>query len=208
MKSVANSLMALLLMLAVAAPLSAADKKDKKEGKNAAAKKDKKKRKAGKKKRRRRGNRGLGFARQIMRQLAKVDLTAEQKKKTKEVIAKHKDKFAAVNKKRSVIFTKERRKARRDANKAARAEGKKGKELRAAINAAVKFTTEEKEKLKSINKEQRTLMIALRKDVFALLTAEQKEKLPKQRRRKGKKNKKPKKNKKTKKKVAESDSAK
>lgn len=97
-----------------------------------------------------------------------VDLTEEQGKKLDELAAKYDEKIVAANKKVGADTMKEINAAK----KAASAEGKKGKDLQAAVDAAVKLTDEQKAGLKEAN----DLQAAFRQEAAALLTPEQAEK--------------------------------
>lgn len=102
-----------------------------------------------------------------------IELSADQKEKVaalkKEYAPKIEESFKGVNK----IMTPERRKARQEAEKQAKADGKKGKELQAAVAEAVKLTDDEKQIVANHNK----LLGEINKKKLELLTAEQKEKL-------------------------------
>ena len=150
MKSVAKNLLMLVLVLAIAAPLAAEDKKKrkKKPGKRAAA----------------------GARIQFPKG---VEPSAEQQEKLAELRKEYGPKIVAIRKKQAL--SKDVRKARAEALKKARAEGKKGKELRAAVAAAVPLTDEQK----AAQAKMRALQKEIRAAVFALLTDEQKAKLPK-----------------------------
>ncbi|OYV88791.1 MAG: hypothetical protein B7Z73_07760 [Planctomycetia bacterium 21-64-5] len=83
-------------------------------------------------------------------------------------------KLADAQKKVDEVFTDEQRAARQAARKEAAAAGKKGKELQAAINAAVQLTDEQRQKRGDAEKELKQLTKEVRKQVVALLTDEQK----------------------------------
>jgi hypothetical protein len=76
--------------------------------------------------------------------------------------------------KRVKIITPERQKAMAEAVKAAKAEGKKGKELNEARLAALKLTDEEKGQLKELDQAQLKLAKEIGQKKMALLTDEQK----------------------------------
>ena len=102
----------------------------------------------------------------------------------------HPPKLVELNKKAGTIITPEQRKARSAASKKAKADGKKGKAARAAVNAAVKLSAEQKKALAEVNKARQVVIRAARAKFVEILTDEQKAKLPK---KKGKKKKKKKK---------------
>ena len=148
MKSVAKNLLLMVLVLAVAAPLAAEDKKKKKPGKRPAAR--------------------------SRIQIPKgVELSAKQKEKVEALRKEYGPKFVALRKKQAL--SKDVRGARAEAIKKAKAEGKKGKELRAAVAAAVRLTDEQK----AAQAKMRALQKEIRAAVMALLTDEQRAKLSK-----------------------------
>ncbi|MCH8047685.1 MAG: hypothetical protein IID44_28665 [Planctomycetes bacterium] len=149
MKSIAKNLLLMVLVLAVAAPLAAEDKKKKKKpGKRPAAR--------------------------SRIQIPKgVELSAKQKEKVEALRKEYGPKFVALRKKQAL--SKDVRGARAEAIKKAKAEGKKGKELRAAVAAAVPLTDEQK----AAQAKMRALQKEIRAAVMALLTDEQRAKLPK-----------------------------
>lgn len=75
------------------------------------------------------------------------------------------------------ILTPERRKAGNEAAKAAKADGKKGKEIAEARDAAWKLSDDEKAQLKEINTARGKLMKEVNKKKAAILTDAQKEQL-------------------------------
>lgn len=147
MKRIAKSALVLALLLAIVAPLSAADKK-------------KKKKKAPKR----------NPAAFILKRLEKAELTDEQQTKVKALVAEYGPKIAEASKK--AALSKEQRESRAAALKQAKADGKKGKEARAAVSAAANLSDEQKAALK----EAQGLRGDLNKAALALLTPEQKEK--------------------------------
>jgi hypothetical protein len=82
-------------------------------------------------------------------------------------------------KKRAAILSPEQIKAQNEARKAAAEAGKKGKELQAAIDEAMKLTDDQVKKLAELKKESEPLNKTIREKVVALLTDEQKAQLPK-----------------------------
>ena len=119
-----------------------------------------------------------------------IVLTADQKKQVAAINKEFAPKLVAINKKGATIVTPEQRKARSAASKKAKADGKKGKAARAAVNAAVKLSAEQKKALAEVNKARQVVIRAARAKFVEILTDEQKAKLPK---KKGKKKKKKKK---------------
>lgn len=147
MKTAAKTFVLLLLVALTAAPLSAEDKKK------------------GKKK-----GQGNRLETQILKRFSKAELSEEQTTKIKALIAQHGPKIAAAAKKGAI--SKEQKQARTEAIKKAKADGKKGKALRAAGDAAAGLTAEQK----AAAKEAATSRAALLKAAVALLSAEQKAK--------------------------------
>ncbi len=112
---------------------------------------------------------------QLNKSLEKVELTAEQKASLKEIQAKHKGPLAELQKSRETLLGADVIKKMSEARKAATAEGKKGKDLQAAVNEAAGLTAEQTAKLDELQKKITAATTALKKDVLAILTAEQKE---------------------------------
>ena len=118
-----------------------------------------------------------------------IVLTAEQKTQVAAINKEFAPQLIEVAKKARGIVTDEQRKARSAAAKKAKADGKKGKEARAAVNAAVNITAEQKKALSEVNKARQAITKAARAKFAAILTAEQKAKLPKPKAKKKKKKK-------------------
>lgn len=107
----------------------------------------------------------------IFGQVAKLDLTDEQKAQVAEVRKEFGPKLAELTK--AVGLTKEDREARMAAQKEAKEKGLKGKELRDYVNAKAPLTDEQKEAQKAVNQ----LNGKIRTKLASILTDEQKEKL-------------------------------
>ena len=166
MKRVVTTLAMLVMIALVAAPAITAEA-------------DKKKKK---KKNRARATRVVP---RLDKQLNSLELSDEQKVKLKELRASVAPKLAAARKKGRL--SKTQREARSQAQKKAKAEGKKGKAVRAAVAAAAELTEDQK----AAQAEIRKLQGEYRRGVIGLLTAEQIEKSGiKQRKKKKKKKKK------------------
>lgn len=114
---------------------------------------------------------------QLMKQLEKAELSDEQKGKVKEVIAKYAKEIAEAQK-----GVGDARKAIGEARKKALDDGKKGKELAAAINA-VELTADQRAALTK----SRELNVKMRQEIGKLLTPEQREKAGFRGRKRGKK---------------------
>lgn len=117
---------------------------------------------------------------------AGIELTAEQKTKVDELKKEYGPKLTAAVAKRDDMITKEQRKARKEATDAAKTAGKKGKELRAAGEAALKLSDEDKKKYDAADKEVIDLQATIRTKATDLLTAEQKAKVAPERKKKNK----------------------
>jgi len=116
---------------------------------------------------------GIAYFQTIDRNLKPVTLTEDQKSKLdalkKEYEPKLKDAYAKQN-----ALTPDQKKAGEDAKKAAQAEGKKGKELKAAVAEAVKKTDDQKKQEKEAHKQLSVLEKELREKVMGMLTSDQK----------------------------------
>lgn len=104
-----------------------------------------------------------------------VALTAEQQTKLDELKTQYTDKLREAAKKVNDVYTAEQQAAVQAARKAAVAEGKKGKQLKAAVDAAVQLSAEQQEKLTGAQKELGALQKEVRQKIIGLLTDEQKE---------------------------------
>lgn len=106
-----------------------------------------------------------------------IKLTDDQQKKLDELKKEYASKIEDVQKKLAAIMTPERVKAREEAEKQAKADGKKGKELQAAVQAALKLTDEEKTQMKEIQTARAALAKEIGPKKLAVLTDEQREQL-------------------------------
>lgn len=166
MKTMLRSVCLMTLAGVLAAPLLAAD------GEAAAPKK--------KAARPQRQQRQVG-ARNLFRLPKSIALSEEQQSKVDALSKEYAPKMGELLKKSSSILTEEQQQARREAFRAAREAGKKGKEFRAAVDDAVTLTEEQKESQKSVREEMRKLMEEARGKLAEVLTADQKEQLKKAR---------------------------
>jgi hypothetical protein len=105
---------------------------------------------------------------------SKLALTNDQKAKLNDLRKEYTPKLEEADAKISKIMTPERRKAAADAAKEAKAAGKKGKDLAAAVQAALKLSQEEQDQLKQANQARGKLVSEIVKKKMALLTDEQK----------------------------------
>ncbi|MCA9033988.1 MAG: hypothetical protein KDA91_02605 [Planctomycetaceae bacterium] len=113
--------------------------------------------------------------------VAGMDLTAEQKTKISAIDKEFAEKVQALNKKRSEIVSRDQMKAQREATQAAKDAGKSAGELRKAGQDAMNLTPEQKEKLTALQREQTELNGKIVEALKKVLTPEQQEKLPQQR---------------------------
>jgi hypothetical protein len=106
-----------------------------------------------------------------------IELTADQKTKLDALNKEFGPKLAECKAKANSIVTKDQKKARVEAVKKAKADGKKGKELRAAADAALAITADQKAQQAEVKKAMGTLQKQIKTQFVALLTDEQKAKL-------------------------------
>ena len=106
-----------------------------------------------------------------------IELTADQKTKVEALNKEFGPKLAECRKKAASIITADQKKARAEAIKKAKADGKKGKELRTAVNAAVAITADQKAQQAECKKATSALQKQIRTQFAALLTDEQKAKI-------------------------------
>ena len=106
-----------------------------------------------------------------------IELTAAQKTKLDALNKEFGPKLAECRKKAASIITADQKKARAEATKKAKTDGKKGKELRAAANAAVAITADQKTQQAECKKAMGALNKEIKTKFVALLTDEQKAKL-------------------------------
>ena len=106
-----------------------------------------------------------------------IELTADQKTKVDALNKEFGPKLAECRKKAASIITADQKKARAAATKKAKADGKKGKELRAAANAAFAITADQKAQQAECKKAMGALNKEVRTQFAALLTDEQKAKI-------------------------------
>ncbi|WP_372717783.1 Spy/CpxP family protein refolding chaperone [Novipirellula sp.] len=142
----------LVLTLALVVTASADDAKPKKKGERA-------------------GGKNAGVA-QLLKPFEAVDLTEEQTAKIKALGKAMNEKSNAIREEAGV--TQELMKKRAEAMKAARESGKKGKELAAEVDAKAGFSEAHVNAMKKVAELRQKFM----QEAIAVLTAEQKEKLP------------------------------
>jgi exonuclease VII small subunit len=106
-----------------------------------------------------------------------IELSDEQKTKLAELKKELTPKLEEVQKKVDAVYTDEQKKAREEAFTKARADGKKGKDLKAAYESSVSLTDEQKKQLAAAEKEVAAALKTARDKVLSLLTDEQKSKI-------------------------------
>ena len=150
MKKIIHTLSILLLAFAFAAPTYSADNEKKKKKKPAPA---------------------------AVRVPKGIELNEDQRAKVEALNKEFGPKLAACRKEAAGVITADQKKARSEAMKAAKAAGKKGKELRAAAEAASKVTEDQKQQLARCKKDMGALQKEIRAQLAGILTDEQKAKL-------------------------------
>jgi Spy/CpxP family protein refolding chaperone len=115
----------------------------------------------------------------VDRMLKAVTLTDEQKAKVADLKKEYEPKFKELGQKMKGVLTPEQKTARVEAAKAAREAGKSRQDVRAAAEAAMKMTDQQKAKLAEVRKANMSLGKEFRDKVVGLLTPEQKEQLKK-----------------------------
>ncbi len=158
MKTATRTFMVAMLALLFVAPLSADDKKAKakKGGKKPAARQ------------------AAGLPPYLKAALAKLDLNEDQKKQIAAIEKESGGMFAELRKAASAGLTAEQKKARAEAFKAAKADGKTGKDLQAAVKAALKLDPKQVEAAKKARADMQAFVAEVRGKVRNVLTDEQK----------------------------------
>ena len=122
------------------------------------------------------GKKGADPTAQMAKKLESVELTDEQKTKFKAICDEQGPKLKEAMAKVSKLLTPEQVKAKQEAQQAAKAAGKKGKEATDAVNEALKLTEEQKKAMADADKELKAAQASFNAAVVALLTDAQKEK--------------------------------
>lgn len=107
-----------------------------------------------------------------------VTLTTDQQAKFDALKAEYTPKVKEAAAKVETVLTAEQRKARRTAGAAARSEGKKGKEVKAAIDAAANLSDEQTKQLAEAEAQLKLLQTEVRDKQLEILTPEQKSVIP------------------------------
>lgn len=108
-----------------------------------------------------------------------IELTAEQNEKVAALKKEYTPKLTELSQKINDILTAEQKKARQEASKKAKDDGKKGREAKAAVDEAMKLTAEQKKQMDELQPKLQAMQTEVREKVTALLTDDQKAKLPK-----------------------------
>jgi hypothetical protein len=130
---------------------------------------------------------GGGKTAGVLKKLEGAGLPADVLEKVKKVVEEHAPKVAEAQAKLNSILTDEQKKARDEAQKAAKAAGKDRKAAQADVEAALKLTDEQKKGLEEAQRAAQTAQTDFNKAISALLTDEQKEKAGLAQKRKEKK---------------------
>lgn len=123
---------------------------------------------------------------QVFQLPKEITLTEDQQAKLNALKQEHSAKLGELAKKLDEGITDEQKKARRDAMAKAKEESKKGKELQAAVDAALNLTDEQKKKRAEVQPEMTKLQASIKEQIHAMLTDDQKThyKMPKTRKNK------------------------
>lgn len=146
-----SHLVAIVVTVSLCLPVLGADKAEKKARKRAAQR---------------------GPITKVEKQVAELDLSEEQKQKVSAVLDTYRKKFADVEDPAAKL-TKEQRQAKKEATENAKAQGKKGKELRQEVEAAANLTDEQKKAQQQTAARSKELQTALKKDLASVLNPEQ-----------------------------------
>lgn len=122
----------------------------------------------------------------IMRAFKSVEMTDEQKKKAEAILAKHDGEMKDARKAVSAVLSKEENKAKNDARKKAAKAGLKGKEMTDAVEKAMGLSEEKMAKYVEALKKPAAVTKKVKDEIMALLTDEQKAKMPTPKKGKGK----------------------
>ena len=106
-----------------------------------------------------------------------LDLSEDQKEKLGKVRDEFEAKRQAVYEKIADVLTEDQKQIAKDGMESAEQSGKKGREIYQSLEASLKLTDEQKQKMEPIGKEFQSLVNDAMKQVTEVLTPEQKEKL-------------------------------
>jgi Spy/CpxP family protein refolding chaperone len=108
-----------------------------------------------------------------------LDLNEEQKQKLAGVRDEFEAKRQAIHEKLGELLTEDQKRAAQEKLEEAKQSGKMGREVYQSLEAALKLTDEQKQKMEPIGKELQGIVNATLKQVMEVLTPEQKETLQK-----------------------------
>lgn len=106
-----------------------------------------------------------------------LDLSEDQKEKLGKVRDDFEAKKQAIHEKLAALLTEDQKQIAKDTLENAKQSGKKGRELYLSLEASLKLTDEQKQKIEPIGKELQGVVNDAMKQVTEVLTPEQKEKL-------------------------------
>ena len=109
----------------------------------------------------------------VKKKLSGAELPTDIREKADKVIADDGPKLKEAQAKIDALLTSEQTQAQRQARKDARSSGKKGKDAKADVAAAMKLTPEQKSKLSTAEAELKSAQATLVRDLKAVLTPEQ-----------------------------------
>ena len=124
----------------------------------------------------------------LKKKLAAAELPADVLEKANKIVEEHGPKIAEAQAKVDEILTPDQRRAKRQAQKAAKEAGKKGKEAEADVAAAVTLTDEQKEKMAAAEKDVQAAREAMNAALREVLDDEQEAKVGIKGKKKRKKN--------------------
>jgi hypothetical protein len=110
---------------------------------------------------------------QIKKKLAEADLPTDTLEKAKKIVDENGIKLKEAQAKVDGVLTAAQQSAKKQARKNARSAGKKGKEAKADIAAAVKLSPEQKTKLAAADSELKSARASVTRDLSSVLTPEQ-----------------------------------
>jgi len=113
----------------------------------------------------------------INKKLDAADLPTDVREKVNKVLADDSPKLKEAQAKIDAVLTSEQKQAKRTAQKDAKASGAKRKESKASLEAAMKLTDDQKSKLSAAESDLKSAEATLKKDLQAVLTPDQVEKL-------------------------------
>jgi Skp family chaperone for outer membrane proteins len=120
------------------------------------------------------GKKANGQANPVFAIPKEITLTAEQQTKVDEIKKEQGPKVAELTTKLDAVLTAEQKSARKEATAKNKADGKKGKEAKAAVDEAMKLTDEQKKQQSELQPEFTKLQQSIKEQINGLLTDEQK----------------------------------